>query len=48
MQLSVNVRVFCFICVFGKVSIENKLFVSKVGFQIFVKVIGFSYVFENG
>ena len=37
----------CF-CAFGRVSIENDLFVNKVGFRIFVKLKGSSVVFENG
>ena len=43
MQFSVYVRVF----LFANISSENELFVNKVGYQIFVKVIGFSCVFEN-
>ena len=39
---------FCVFCVFSRVSTRNELFVSKVGYRIFVKVIGFSCVFENG
>ena len=48
MQLFVDVRFFCVFCMFGRVLNENELFVNKVCFQIVVKVVGFSYVFENG
>ena len=48
MQLSVYVRIFCVFYVCARISTENELFVIKVGFQIVVKVMGFSYVFENG
>jgi len=37
----------CFF-VFATFSSENELFVSKVGFKVFVEVMGFTYVFENG
>jgi hypothetical protein len=39
---------FCVFCVFGRVSSQNDFFAHKIGFQICVKVTGFSYVFENG
>ena len=39
--------VLCF-CVFGKVLIENELFVGEVSFENLLNVIGFAYVFETG
>ena len=39
---------FCVFCVFGKVLIENELFVGEVSFENLLNVIGFAYVFETG
>ena len=39
---------FVFFHVFAKITSEHELFVSKVGFEIFVEVIGVTYVFEDG
>jgi len=47
-QLPVYVHVLRVFYVFGKASSDNERFVSKVGFQIFVEVMGFTHVFENG
>jgi hypothetical protein len=47
-QLPVYVHALRVFYVFGKASSDNECFVSKVCFQIFVEVMGFTHVFENG
>jgi hypothetical protein len=47
-QLPVYVHALRVFYVLGKASSDNNRFVSKVGCQIFVEVMGFTHVFENG
>ena len=47
MQFCVDVSANCVFCVFVRIIRKINVFVNTIGFEHFVKVMGFAYVFEN-